>query len=303
MMGVLDQASRYAAQADPEVVLRHLRGLDASLRFRRWVDTRTTPRPGQTDRTADRVAELSADDATDRPWLLIFEFQSQHDEDKLDATLAEVGQMRLEARHGADRRGKYRVLVALIYLRGKCPDTVLDMTQAGGGGTKHVPLLWEVANDSAGKALDALEAGTATWGILFWVPLMSGGDDPALLARWKDQASRVENARVRSDLVQIALFFAELAGRLAVWADALKEWNMYESQLFKEWTAEALRRGERSARRQDLLQILQERFPDTLTAEVSDLITRQESDELLRDWFRAALRAASAEEFLTVLRR
>jgi hypothetical protein len=95
-MGAFDQAARYAAQADPEVVVRRvLRDVNTALHFRGWVDTRMTPPPGQRDRTADRVAELVVDTAAERPWLLVFEFQAQHDPDKVDVTLAEVGQLRL----------------------------------------------------------------------------------------------------------------------------------------------------------------------------------------------------------------
>lgn len=183
-MGVFDQASRYAAHADPEVVVsRVLRDVLTSLRFRVWADTRTTPRPGQRDRTADRVAELVAPDAPEHPWLLVFEFQAQHDPDKLDVTLAEAGQLRLEARHGEERRGKYNILVALVYLQGASPEPELDMTLPGGWGTMHKPRHWNVADDSAADALAALAAGTVTWGILFWIPLMKGGDDPEVLAR------------------------------------------------------------------------------------------------------------------------
>jgi hypothetical protein len=102
---------------------------------------------------------------------------------------------------------------------------------------------------------------------------------------------------------QIALFFAELAGRRAVWSDALKEWNMYESQLFKEWTAEADRRAEVRTRRETILEALKERFPVAVPQEVVDVINHQDSLDILREWNRAALRASSLEDFLTVLRR
>jgi len=303
-MGVFDQAARYAAQADAEfVVNRVLRGVRPPLRFRGWVDTRLTPRPGQRDRTADRVAELDTEDAPDQPWLLLFEFQAQHDPDKLDVTLAEAGQLRLEARHSADRRGKYRILVALIYLRGECPDPLLDMTLPGGWGTRHAPLVWNVGNDAAAEALDALAASKLTWGALFWVPLMSGSDDPTALARWRELAVRVDNPRIRADLARSVLVFAELAGRLAAWSAALKEWNMFESQLVNEWTADARREERLTTRREDILMTLKERFPASLPEEAAEVINRQDSAEVLRDWFRAALRASSLGEFLSILRQ
>jgi hypothetical protein len=303
-MGVFDQAARYAAHADPEAaVARVLRGANVSLRFRDWADTRLTPRPGQRDRTADRVAELADDGAPDHPWLLVFEFQAQHDPDKLDVTLVEAAQLRVEARHGEDRRGKYNVLVALVYLRGACPEPMLDMTLPGGWGTRHAPLIWNVEQDPASEALDSLAAGTISWGILFWIPLMSGGDDPAVLSRWLELASRVESARTRADLARIALVFAEMAGRLIAWSDALKEWDMVESQLVQEWTADARREGGLVMGREFLLGFLKKRFPDSVPAEVVGLINQQDSADLLRDWFFAAVDASSLEEFLAVLRR
>ncbi len=78
---------------------------------------------------------------------------------------------------------------------------------------------------------------------------------------------------------------------------------MIESQLVWEWTADARREAEVTTRREDLLLTLKERFSAPLSEEVVGLINRQESVELLRDWFRAALRAPSLEEFLAVLRR
>src|SRR5213076_743408 len=111
-MGVYDQAARFAAQADPEAAVRRvLAPSGAVLPFREWLDTRTLPLPGGPDRTADLVAAL--DDPAGQPVLLVFEFQSQHDPDKLDVTLEEAGILRGRVRHGDDRKGKYRVLTAL----------------------------------------------------------------------------------------------------------------------------------------------------------------------------------------------
>jgi hypothetical protein len=132
---------------------------------------------------------------------------------------------------------------------------------------------------------------------------MRAADDSAVLARWLEQASRLDNVRVRADLVRIVLVFAELAGRLVAWSDALKEWKMIESQLVLEWTADARRKAELTTRREDLLLTLKERFPDRIPEEIVDLINRQESMALLQDWLRAGLHASSLDELLAVLRR
>ena len=78
---------------------------------------------------------------------------------------------------------------------------------------------------------------------------------------------------------------------------------MIESQLVQEWTADARRETELATRRDVLLEILKERFTEPLSEEIVGLIDHQESVEVLRDWFRAALHVPSLEEFIAVLRR
>lgn len=78
---------------------------------------------------------------------------------------------------------------------------------------------------------------------------------------------------------------------------------MIESQLVQEWTADARREAELATGRDYLLRMLKARFPGPLPEEVIELINHQESGEVLSDWFDAALRVASLEEFQAVLRR
>jgi hypothetical protein len=303
-MGVFDQAARYAAQAEPEAaVTRLLSGLGLPLRFREWMDTRTTPRPGDPDRTADRVAALIDESAPDRPWLLVLEFQAQHDPDKLDVTLAEAGQLRIGVRHGEGRRGKYNVLAALVYLRGQCPEGVLDMTVPGGFGTRHAPLVWNVAEDSAAEAIESLAAGRTTWGVLFWIPLMRGGHDPALIERWKEQAAAVPDRRVRGDLAQIALVFAELAGCYPAWEKGLEGWDMTEPQVVNRWIEKARAEARLEEARAFVLRALQRRFPGDIPPEVVATINAQPSATMLEGWFDQAMSSASMEEFIAALRR
>lgn len=184
-MGDFDRAARSAARADPDAVVRRLLApAGADWRFREWLDTRTVPLPGGSDRIADLVAALD-DPSSGPPTLLILEFQARHDPEKLDATLEEAATFRVRTRHGDDGKGKYRVLTALVYLQGRCPDGVLDMT-VGGYGTRHAPLVWNVEADDAPAALDGVADGRASWGTRFWVPLMAGGEDAAIVARWRE---------------------------------------------------------------------------------------------------------------------
>jgi len=214
-----------------------------------------------------------------------------------------AAQRRLEARHGPDRRGKYQVLVGMVYLVGTGPEPVVDMTLPNGLGTRHAPAFWYIAAESAAEALESYALGQITWGILFWVALMAGGDDPAVIARWRELVSQLESKKVREDLVGIALVFAELAGRLLVWRDALKEGKMMESQVVREWTEEACHQREVKTMRKVLILTIKRRFPDPIPAEVATLIDQQDSVEVLTDWFDAALNAQTFQDFIAVLRR
>ncbi len=303
-MATFDQAARFAAEAGPEAVVRRLlEPTGSSLVFREWLGTRTIPLPGGSDRTADLVAALD-DPIASSPSLLIFEFQSEHDPDKLDVTLEEAGILRARVRHGEDRKGRYRVLTALVYLRGRCPEGVLDMTLPGNFGTRHAPLIWNVADEKAVAALAAVAEGREPWGLLFWVPLMSGGGEDAVIGRWKEVVlAVVPDRRVRGNLAGVALIFAELAGCRIPWKRGLEGFDMLESQVIKEWISEGEAIGVLRERRQRLLQTLKTRFPNSVPDEVVRLINEQDSLDLLQDWFGAALQVYTFDQFMDVLKR
>jgi hypothetical protein len=298
-MGVYDQAARFAAQAEPGAVVRRvLAPTGAALPFREWLDTRTIPLPGGPERIADLVAAL--DDPAGAPALLVFEFQAQHDPAKLDVTLEEAGILRGHARHGADRQGKYRVLTALVYLQGRCPEGVLDMTLPGGFGTRHAPLVWNVAEDSAPATLEAVASGSLSWGMLFWMPLEAEGQQDAVIARWREVVvQRVADRRTRGNLAGIALVFAELVGRGAEWRRGLEGFEMTESQVVNEWISQGMLKD----RRQLLLEALEGRFPGAAPSDVVRLIQQQDSLDVLHDWFKAAIRVSTFEQFLDVLKK
>ena len=302
-MGAFDQAARFAAQADPDATVRRaLASTGVALLFREWLDTRTIPLPGGPNRTADLVAAL--DDPAGQPALVVFEFQSRHDPDKLDVTLEEAGILRGHARHGDDRKGKYKVLTALVYLQGHCPDDLLDMTLPGGFGTRHAPLVWNVGEDNAIAALEAVAGGQVSWGMLFWVPLMIAGQDATVIARWKEVvAGVVPDRQRRGNLAGIALVFAELAGRRVEWGRGLEGFVMTESEVVNEWISQGKAKGKLAERRQNLLKLLAKRFPSAVPDDVVRLVNEQESLDILGHWFDAAAEAYTFQQFLDVLRR
>ncbi|MHB1423308.1 MAG: hypothetical protein ACYC3I_08960 [Gemmataceae bacterium] len=59
---------------------------------------------------------------------------------------------------------------------------------------------------------------------------MHGGAEAGIIQRWIELASQEPDSRRRGDYGGVTLVFAEAAKRLPVWKEALKEWNVIESQ-------------------------------------------------------------------------
>jgi hypothetical protein len=304
-MGDFDQAARWAAEACVGAVLERLgREAGVELRFVGWSPERPTTKPGDPERSADHVLVASEEGKPEAPWLLVFEFQSEHEEDKLDDVLLEVAQLRVRKRHGPLADRKYRVLPVLVYLKGTCPQRELDMRTPSGRGVLHGPLIWEVALDRAADALGDVAQRRAEWGLLFWVALMSGAEDAKVIARWLELVSAL-GEREQVSLLQVALTFAELAGRYLAWEKALGERYMEgESQFLNRIRERTAKQVELRLQRENTLATLQFRFPGVpIPEDVRELLTQQDSLDLLRDWFRAAHFVASMDEYRAHLRR
>ncbi|VTU00617.1 unnamed protein product [Gemmataceae bacterium] len=132
---------------------------------------------------------------------------------------------------------------------------------------------------------------------------MSGGGTDGAIGRWKDTvAGRVPDRRTRGNLAGIALVFAELVGRRADWKRALEGFEMTESEVVNEWIGQGEARGTLTTQRKNLLELLEGRFPGAVPGEVRQLIRQQESLPVLHDWFTAAVRAYTFEQFLAVVK-
>jgi len=192
--------------------------------------------------------------------------------------------------------------VGLVYLRGQAPRITLDMTLPGPAGPPVAgqgirPLFWNVEEDEASPALAEVEADPELWGLLFWIPLMRGAAGAANVTTWLRLMQQVASKRRRGDLGRIALVFADLAGTVPVWQDALKEVDMTESKVVNEWIAEAVLKAEVGATRRALLEVVEGRFPGALSGDYKTLLETQDSLPLLQEWLRAAATALTFHDF------
>ena len=103
--------------------------------------------------------------------------------------------------------------------------------------------------------------------------------------------------------------FAERAGCLGIWRKALEGWNMWQSQVIKEWKdagraeghAEGGAEGTLRTLRRDVLKALRVRLQIEVPPDLAQAIERIADVEVLNRWFEAALNASTLEGFREVV--
>ena len=255
-----DQASRFAAKLGPAGFLEWaLRLGPPSFRFEEWLDTRAVPFPGDTDRTGDTVARLANLAAGGQPWAIAIEFQVEPDSlmfGRLLGYLAAIWQARKPDRESGSR---FHVGAVLVNLTGR-GDASRDMEwEEAGLGLRLKVQERNLATESADELLTAIEAGSRPRTLLPWMSLMTGGDESAIIERWKRAAEVEPNLRRRADYAAPAVALAEAAGRKSIWVKALEGWNVYRATIVDEWL-EQRREEDRAGIRAMLLRLGKKRF-------------------------------------------
>ena len=78
---------------------------------------------------------------------------------------------------------------------------------------------------------------------------------------------------------------------------------MTESAVVQSWIEKATREKELQTRREDLIRVLERRFPGSVPPEVVETINAQPSVPMLRQWLDEAVTASTIDDFRAVLRR
>ena len=266
---VFDQSSRRAVRLDPPGFFAWLlTNFAAVLRFGRWLDTRSTPSPGGREPTADTVAELHELAAAAPPWLFLLEFQTEPDANMFGRLLVQLGEAWQHLHPDPERGSRYQLGDGVVNLTGtseSMPASHLYQLPGGDGlvcGARFRERY--LAEESADQTLRRLESGELSRVVLVFVPLTQDGGEDAIIRRWLDVASQEADSRLRAEYASLALVMAEQKDWFPAWNQALKEWNMRESQVVKEWKLEGKQEGKLEGRietlREMLRFLLQDRF-------------------------------------------
>ncbi|HKI38447.1 MAG TPA: hypothetical protein VKA46_41750 [Gemmataceae bacterium] len=277
-----------------------LPGLDAWLRFVGWNDARTTAAATEPELTADAVCEFANSARPEEPWLFVVEFKLEPRGEDLDQLLEYVIRCRRDRRPAFDPRVKYSVGGVLIDLTGKRAADTLNMSVPGLAGvglsfrTAHRPL----ATEDAAGTLMGISNGQIVRSVLPWVPLMGGADGTAAVEEWKRLADTEPNPELRREYATDARTFADLADLLERWDPMLKEFDMRESRVVREWQAEA----DLKRLRLDVLRALERRCKAPVPADITQSVQATTDVDSLSRWFDAAIDASSYDDFRAALK-
>lgn len=122
-----------------------------------------------------------------------------------------------------------------------------------------------------------------------------------MMTRWQELARTEPDLKRQADYGGLALVFAEAAGRRPAWKEALKEWNVIQSQQVLEWMAQGEAKGEARGKAESILRALELRLGQGPPADLVVVIRATTDLEQLSRWFDAALSATSLEAFRQIV--
>ena len=240
---VFDQACRYLLRICPVPLLSWLLRLTPNrLDFVGWLDTRALPWPGQPDRTCDTVAHLRDPSQGGVPWAVPVEFQTDPDPRMFGRGMVYLGHLWEDYRPAELRGDRFEVGLMVVNLRGRgrCSRR-MRLSE-----TKLLTALGVVERNlsglSAAKMLRRIESGSRPAALLPWIPLFQGGNEAGIIAAWVELARRQTDADVVR-VLPLTPYFAEAAGCVEAWREAMKGWDVIKSQVWEEWQALALQEG------------------------------------------------------------
>jgi hypothetical protein len=288
-----DQACRFHAKLDPPGFLRWAFELPASdLAYRRWLDTRLIPFPGAADRFCDTVAHVEDVIHGHVPWAVVVEFQIEPDSLMFGRLLGYLGQLWLELKPTDLPGDRYNLTAVVVNLTGRGNSARAMSWPAAKVVTNLTPREINLSECDAQATLDAITVGNVAPVMLPYIPLMQGGGDPGIIQQWLGLASAEPDEHRRGDYGGLAEILADAAGCRPAWKQALKGWNMVQSQVVLEWIAQ----GKAEGKAEDILRLLELRF-QTVPSDLVQSIQATTDVGQLRHWFDAAATAASLSDF------
>jgi hypothetical protein len=291
-MNDFDQGGRFQVKSNGEAHVQWLfpRAF-VHLRFARWLDSQSAPRPGEPDRRCDTIAELVHREGLSHPRAAVIELFTAPDSEALDRAVEYLGRFRRELRHGPGNRDKYPLVAAMIFLTGTCAEKELkaDLPDEDDVETTVRPRVLELAGQDSLVFLDAIEQNRLPRPLLPWAVLMRHSRLASTAERWARLCADLSETQRRT-AASLALTFSELVDARRLWRPSLEVFNVNESVLWRE-----VRMG---LQRENLLKLLRARLKGDRLAEAVARVEKQDDLATLSRWFDVALTVEPPENFL-----
>ena len=219
---------------------------------------------------------------------VLVEFQIDPDPEMFGRVLRLLGSILQFAWPDKKHSKRFMVGAAVVNLTGRGQCSKAMIWPRAKLKTELLVAEYNLEHEPAAVLLDGVESGAWPRTLLPFVALMQGGNEAAIISRWKALTDGEPDFRRRSDYAAIALLFADRAKRKTVWSDKLTGWNVTESPFINEFIVEA--------RMSALLEVLSDKFKK-LPKKIENTIKKTKDVDELRKWMSAAAKANSLEEF------
>lgn len=298
-----DKAARHAAKHSGARLLPFLfPNLALDVMFVRWADARSQPDPSGEDRTCDVVAELRDPQKPGCLQAVIIEFQARPRGDESSRGFEYATRVQFELSRQEENTLAYEAFAAFVFLTGRAVGLPIASELRGTRArTEHQSEWFSMAEADLQTFLSGIAADPTLHVLLYWAPLMKGADDPAKIQEWLRLAKTHFPKPLRSNLRIVALTFAELTGRASIWINFLKDWNVGESLLLRQWTAEAEAKAAAKALQATFLRIVANRFPAEDVQTLRKKVRSEVRAETLNVWIDTAVAAKSADDLRKAL--
>lgn len=245
-MNDYDKGARFGAKLAPRPHASWLLpGASRTMRFSRWLDSQSAPRPGEPDRRCDTIMELVHREGRSHPRAVVLESFTRPDEDALDRTGEYLWRFRRSLRHGPQRqRDKYPPLVGvMLFLTGRCAEknAASDLPDEIGVKNSVEPKVVEMQEQNGLVFLEQIAENRLSAYLLFWVVLMLHGQK-ASTARWWTRLCRERlGAADAREVAGLAWNFCDLTDCRAVWRPYLESFIVEQSTFLREARVETQR--------------------------------------------------------------
>lgn len=216
------------------------------------------------------------------PWAVPIEFETTPKRMNPARALEYIALVFKDYRPVKSRKDRFDVGMAVMFLRGKRRVSHRMVWRSAGMGVTLEVRQRNLAQEDASATLEGIANGSVPAVVLPLVPLMIGGDQPAVVTVWAERLRAVAEDQ-QGTLAGWTRVFADAARCLDLWRAATEGWGVIRSKVVDEWRAEWGAQAAVETLVRAVLRLLRARFtavPDDLASALSQITNVPRLEEL-----------------------